>query len=268
MTVPKLTSKQNPLLKTIRLVSSGSHRAPKGLVAAEGVRVLEEVARSGCDIEAVVFTDHFGINAREKRLLEAWNLKDVPLYKTEEKLLTSVSDVQTPQGVIALVRIPDLSLKKVVLPKNALILCACGIQDPGNLGTLIRTAAAAGACMVCTIKGTVSARNPKAVRASAGVFFRLPVVEHVELSDFRGFCDLHAIVLHRTDPRIGIPYTQANLNAPCAILLGNEGGGMTENEVGGIPSIRIPMIHEVESLNVSIAGAVILFEALRQRRNL
>lgn len=268
MTVSQLTSKHNPLLKNIRLVSSGSHRAPKGLVTAEGVRILEEVERAGCAIEAVLFSEHFGSNTREKSLLDAWSLKHVRLYRTQEKLLASVSSVQTPQGAIALVRFPDLSLKKTALPKNALILCAYGIQDPGNLGTLIRTAAAAGACLVCTIKGTVSARNPKAIRASAGVFFRLPVVERVELSDIRSFCDLHAISLHRTDPRMGTPYTQANLQSPCAILLGNEGEGIAEHEVTGIPAIRIPMIDGVESLNVSIAGAVILFEAFKQRRNL
>ncbi len=268
MTIPQLTSRHNPLLKTIRLVSSGSHRAPKGLVTAEGVRVLEEVQRAGCAIEAVLYSENFGSDTREKYLLDAWNLQHVPLYRTQEKLLASVSGVQTPQGVIALVRISDLSLKNVLIPKNALILCAYGIQDPGNLGTLIRSAAAGGGSMVCTTKGTVSARNPKAIRASAGVFFRLPVVEHVELSDFRSFCDLHAIALHRADPRIGIPYTQADLQSSCAILLGNEGGGMAEHAVSGIPSIRIPMIDGVESLNVSIAGAVILFEAFRQRRNL
>jgi len=267
MTISQLTSKHNPILKTIRLVSSGSRRAPKGLVTAEGVRVLEEAERAGCPIEAVVFSEHFGSNARERKLLDAWRSKHVRLYRTQEKLLESVSSVQSPQGVVALVRIPDCSLDKTVLPQNALILCAFGIQDPGNLGTLVRTAAAAGACMVCTIKGTVSARNPKAIRSSAGVFFRLPVIEHVEPSDFRSFCDLHSIRLHRTDPRIGVPYTQADLHSPCAILLGSEGGGITEHEFAGSPAIRIPMIDGVESLNVSIAGAIILFEAFKQRRN-
>ena len=122
--------------------------------------------------------------------------------------------------------------------------------------------------MVFTIKGTVSARNPKAIRASAGVFFRIPVVEHIELSDFQSFCHLQEIALYCADPRIGIPYTQADLASPCAILLGNEGGGIAEHEAGGIPAIRIPMIDGVESLNVSVAGAIILFEAFKQRRNL
>lgn len=268
MAVSKLTSKNNPLLKTIRLVSSGSRRAPRGLVLAEGVRVLEEAERAGCSIDTAVFSAQFGSNIRERKLLDAWRSKGVRLYETPEKLLESVSDVQAPQGAVALVRVPDLSLDKIVLPENALILCAFGIQDPGNLGTLIRTSAAAGAYMACTIKGTVSARNPKAIRSSAGVFFRLPVVEHVELSDFRSFCALHSIRLYRTDPRNGILYTQADLQSPCAIMLGNEGEGIADQDFADFPAIRIPMIDAVESLNVSIAGSLILFEAFRQRWNL
>lgn len=268
MTISQLTSKHNPLLKTIRLVSSGSRRAPKELVLAEGVRVLEEAEKAGCTFEAIVFAEDFGSNARERKLLDTWKLKRVRLYQAQEGLLESVSSVPTPQGAVALVKVPDPSLDKTVLPENALILCANGIQDPGNLGTLVRAAAAAGACLVCTIKGTVSARNPKAIRSSAGVFFHLPVVEHIEQHDFHSFCDLHSIRLYRADPQMGTPYTQADLQSACAIMLGNEGGGIPEHEFSGFPAIRIPMIDGVESLNVSIAGALILFEAFRQRRNL
>jgi TrmH family RNA methyltransferase len=265
MTILQLIGKHNPLLKTIRLVSSGSRRAPKGLVFAEGVRVLEEAEEAGCPVEAVLFSEHFGSHAREKRLLDGWRSKGVRLYRTQNKLLESVSSVQAPQGVVALVRVADFLLEKVVLPKNPLILCACGIQDPGNLGTLIRTAAAAGVCFVCTTRGTVSARNPKAIRSSAGVFFRLPILENIELCDFEKFCNLHSIRLYRADSRIGVPYTQADLRSPCAIMLGNEGGGLGDHELSGFPAVRIPMTDGVESLNVAIAGAVILFEAFKQR---
>ena len=267
MALSQLTGKNNRLFKTIRLVSSGSRQAPDGLVLAEGIRVLEEAQRSGCSFEAVVFSEHFGSDPRERRLLDEWRSKRVRLYRTQAKLLKSVSSVQTPQGVLALVRVPHLTLDKIELPENPLILCAHGIQDPGNLGTLVRTAAAASACLICTIKGTVSARNPKAVRSSAGVFFRLPVVEHVEPSDFRKFCDRRSIVMYRTDPRVGLPYTEADLRTSCAIVLGSEGGGIAESEFAGLGAVRIPMTDGVESLNVSVAGGLVLFEAFNQRRN-
>jgi TrmH family RNA methyltransferase len=161
--------------------------------------------------------------------------------------------------------VPEGDLKSISPVLNPLVLYACGIQDPGNLGTLIRTAAAAGAHMVCTSKGTVSARNPKAVRSSAGAIFHLSIVEHADASEFRRFCEHHTIRLYRTHAREGTHYTEANLKSPCAVLLGNEGSGMDEKEFSDCPTIRIPMAEGIESLNVAIAGAVILFEASRQR---
>jgi TrmH family RNA methyltransferase len=163
------------------------------------------------------------------------------------------------------VRKPLLSLDKWAPSKNDLVLYACGIQDPGNLGTLIRTASAAGVTLAFTSPGTASARNPKAIRASAGMFFRLPVVEHVDIPAFLRCCKLHAIRAYRTDVRGGTPYTEADFSLPSAILLGNEGSGIVDNALDGIQSLHIPMAEGVESLNVASAGAILLFEAFKQR---
>jgi len=265
MKVLRLTSRDNPLLKKIRLLASGSRRSPRELAIAEGIRVLEEADRAGCEIDSVVFSEQFGSNARERRLLNAWLGRGVPLYEVKEHLFASVSSVQSPQGALALVRVPALSLTDVRRTPDPLALLACGIQDPGNLGTLIRTAAAAGATLFCTFRGTVSVRNPKVIRSSAGALFHLPLVEQVAASDFRAYCSRHSIRLYRADARDGIVYTEAELKTSCAILLGNEGTGITEKEFAAVPAIRIPMARRVESLNVAMAGAIILFEAARQR---
>jgi tRNA G18 (ribose-2'-O)-methylase SpoU len=110
MAALQLTSRDNPLFKTIRLVSAGSPRAAKDLVVAEGVRVLEEVDKSGCYIEAVVFSEKFGSSRREKVLMSAWRSKGVRLFRTGEELFASVSSVKTPQGALALVHVPERSL--------------------------------------------------------------------------------------------------------------------------------------------------------------
>jgi len=263
-TVTHLTSKDNPLLKKIRLLASGSHRAPRELVVAEGTRVLEEVVQSGHAIEAVVLSERFGSDLREKTLLEKWRNLGIRLYPVKEKLFESLSGFETPQGAIALVRIPERHLPPKTGP-GALVLYACGIQDPGNMGTLIRTAAAAGATLICTSPGTVSARNPKSIRASAGTFFHLTPVEHVDSNVFFRYCMDRSIRLYRTDIMNGVPYTESDLKSPCAILLGNEGSGMNEEVFAGLPAIRIPMASGIESLNVALAVAFILFEASRQR---
>jgi TrmH family RNA methyltransferase len=267
MTISQLTSRNNPLLKTLRLVSSGSRRAPKELAVAEGILVLEEINRCRCKIEAVVISERFGASGKEENLLSAWLSKKVRTYRANANLFASISDVKTPQGAIALVRVPQLDLEKVFQLPNALVLFACGIQDPGNLGTLIRTAAAAGATLVGTAKGTVSARNPKTIRASAGACFRIPIVEHVEISAFLSYCNLHSIRAYRTDVCKGLPYMEADLASSCAILLGNEGSGISHEEFAGLSTIHIPMTEGVESLNVAMAGGIFLYEAWRQRLN-
>jgi len=265
MTISRLVSKQNPLLKTIRLVVAGSRRAPEDLVAAEGVRVLEEALRAGCKIESAVLSEHFGSAERERHLLKAWISQGIPVHTIDDRLFPSISGVQAPQGAIALIRAPKRSLAAIAPARDALILCACGIQDPGNLGTLIRTAAASGVSLVCTTPGTVSARNPKALRASAGAFFFLPLVEHAQLQDIVSYCGRHSIRVYRADPREGLPYSKADFRKPSALFLGNEGSGMEAEAAARLPAIHIPMAAGTESLNVAIAGAVILFEAFRQR---
>ena len=265
MPVSELTSRNNPLIKTIRLIASGSKRAPRHYAIVEGIRVLEEAQKSAFKIEALLYTGSFGTVAREKRLLESLKSEGVRCYRTPVALMATLSDVKTSQGALALVETPVLSLKECTLPDTPFILCACGIQDPGNLGTLIRTATAAGASLVCSIRGTVSARNPKAVRSSAGAFFRIPVIEQLENAEFRSFCRMHSIQLFRADPRRGQLFAKADFKAPCAILLGNEGAGFADTQYADSVALRIPMTEGSESLNVAVAGSLILYEVFRQR---
>ncbi|MEJ2245889.1 MAG: RNA methyltransferase [Acidobacteriota bacterium] len=218
-TATHLTSRENPLLKKIRLLVSGSGRAPEELVVAEGNRVLHEVSQSGRDIEAVVFSESFGRETHERVLLEDWHNRRIRLYCVNQKLFVSLSRLRTPQGAIALVKVPEVPFPPAT-DQDVLMLYICGIQDPGNMGALIRTAAASGVTLVCT---------------------------------------------YRTDAMRGVPYTETDLKSPCAILLGNEGSGLIEEKFAGLPAIHIPMMNGIESLNVALAVAVILFEACRQR---
>ena len=227
--------------------------------------MLQEIDKCGCLIDAVLLSEGFGNSSKEEALLDGWLARNVRICRTSESLFRSVSDVRAPQGAIALVPFPERKLDAAAPGQNALVLFACGIQDPGNLGTIIRTAAAAGASLVCIGPKTVSPRNPKAIRASAGTIFRIPIVEHAEMSEFLDYCACHSIRAYRTDILQGLAYTHVDLRSPSAILLGNEGNGITNEECMELPAIRIPMAEGVESLNVAMAGAIILFEASRQR---
>ncbi len=265
MSVPLLTSKENPIVCTIRLVASQARRAPRDLVLAEGIRVLEAATYSGCEMEAVLIGERFGEVARESVLLREWHGKGVHIRRAGAPLLKSLSDVVSFQGALALVRMPSCTLACLDDASRPLILCLCRLQDPGNLGTLLRTARAAGVSCVCTIPGTVSVRNPKAIRASAGACFSLPIVEALKPSTLIDFCSARHIPMFLADARAQRSCWTADMSGSAAILLGNEARGLPEAEWSGVPGIRVPMVSGVDSLNVATAGAVLLFEAQRQR---
>ncbi len=265
MKVTELTSRDNSLFRLVRLAATQGRRAPRDLVLAEGIRSVEEAAAARFAVEAVVYSTDFGATVRESALLTALSARGAKVYRTSARLLKSVSEVQTPQGILGLVRVPVVTLGGLPRVPQALILCACGLQDPGNLGTLIRAAAAAGASLVCTTTGTVSARNPKTVRASAGAFFRIPVAEHLALPELLAHCRSNSITVYSMDVRGATSYTDADYRPACAILLGNEGQGLEISARAGMAGIRIPMAAGVESLNVGVAGSLVLFEAFRQR---
>ncbi len=260
-----LTSRNNPLIKEIRSLSTQKRKSASGLVLAEGLRVLDEARHAHCDIRVILIREEFGARLEEERALNEWKEDGVRTLRVKHALFNSVSSVINSQGVIAVISVPQLNLEQVRLPSAPLILCACGLQDPGNLGTLIRTAFAAGASLVLTSTDTVSARNPKCIRSSAGAFFRLPVIEQLQPAKIRSFCEFHDIRLLGTNPACGMVYSDADFLKPTAILLGNEGSGITGRAWSDLPQVRIPMAEGAESLNVASAGAILFFEAFRQR---
>lgn len=265
MAIRPVTGKTNPLIKLIRLVASQARKAPADIVLAEGTRSVEEAMVSGLPVESILISERYGNDPRERRLMDRILKTQAKIWRAADAIFNQASGVRTPQGIIALVQIPVLGMKDVVLPDKPLVLCACGIQDPGNLGTLVRTAAAAGVSLVCSLAGTVSARNPKTVRASAGALFRVQVVEQVSAPEFLDFCRRRSIALLSSSPQGEVCYSDVDLTRACALLVGNEGRGLDISVWKGATSVRIPMTSTVESLNVSAAGAILLFEAFRQR---
>jgi RNA methyltransferase, TrmH family len=265
MNTTRITSRHNPLLSQFRLAASGSRRLPPDLVLCEGLRALEEAAASAFETVAVLMDETFGTDERASRLVEQWRRDRTRSHRVPEKVLKSLSEVLTPQGAVALVRVPTCSVSQARWPADPLIVCADALQDPGNLGSLIRAAAAAGATAVCCTPRTVSPRNPKCLRASAGTYFRIPVIEDVSPGELVERCRCDGIQIYRTDSHGGTHYREVDLRNGVLLVLGNEGRGLDEAAWPSVPSIRIPLASGVESLNVAAAGAILLFEALDQR---
>jgi len=281
-----LTSRENRWLKEFRMALRGGVATASGAVGVEGVRLVEEALGSGCRVEAVLFSES-GERHRE-RLAPLVGKAEIgfPVLRTTDRLFEGIADTEHPQGVAALVEprkaeLPDL----MGTPEGAcapLLVVLAGVQDPGNVGTILRTAAAFGATGVVTAatgqSGTASPYGPKALRASAGAALHLPIVSGMALGillmqlKLNGIRTLAACV-HEEDTDALAPW-EVEWCESVALLVGNEGAGLPEEVVHGADGrIHIPMATlpssgqtRVESLNAAAAATVMLYEAFRQRK--
>jgi RNA methyltransferase, TrmH family len=278
-----LTSRDNRWLKEFRLALRGGLPTESGFVGVEGVRLVEEALRSGCPIQAVLFSES-GQRHRE-RLAPFIDRPEIafPTLRTTDRLFEGLADTEHPQGVAALVKPRETSFDDLVRTTGSacapLLVVLAGVQDPGNVGTILRTAAAFGATGAVTaasgISGTASPYSPKALRASAGAALHLPILAGMSLAilltqfKIAGIRTL-ASTLHEAlasgQPLLApweVDWCQA-----VALLVGNEGAGLPEEiERSADARIRIPIVGGVESLNAAAAAAVVFYEAARQRNS-
>ena len=264
-----VSGRHNSLLKDLRGVYAHGTLTEDGCYAIEGVRLMEEAIRSGVKFRAVFFSDAAGGFAAslKDRLLQQIGDK-VDLVLVPAKLFQEAVTSESPQGVAALVYRKEASLEDALGAAQApLLVVAAGLQDPGNLGTILRSAEAFGAGGVVLGEGTVSVYNPKTVRATAGSIFRLPAIA-AKLADVIPQLRERGVRLFATSSHKGTPLDQAQLEGPAAFFIGNEGAGLPRDLGSQMDEfVAIPQAKPVESLNAGIAASVILYEAARQRRN-
>jgi TrmH family RNA methyltransferase len=254
-----VTSRDNAGYKAMaRLVSSGSARRKGGVSILDGAHLLGAFLDSGVKPEEVMVNAAGSEDAEIARLVE----RSAPARVTilSDALFKSLSTVESPTGVIALVRTPAA---KAVPPDAALLVLLEGVQDPGNVGTLLRSAAAAGAGHVLLSPDCAFAWSPKVMRAAMGAHFAINIVEGADLAGFLGRYRGSSIAL---GAGAGPSLYDLDLTKPSAFLIGNEGAGLPE-ALASAATLRahIPMPGAVESLNAATAGSICLFEAVRQR---
>jgi len=259
----RIEGRHNSLLKELRLAFSRGELTASGECAVEGFRVIEEAIRSGLRFRAV-FVSESG-QARAARLLPQIG-SHVETVLLPDKLFASAVPSETPQGVAALVHVKTHTLDQIVEnASSAPLLIVAGLQDPGNLGTILRSAEAFGAAGVVLGEGTVNIYNSKVVRASAGSVFRLAALK----ADLKAGIEklrVRGVRLVATSSHKGTWLPQADLNRQLAVFIGNEGAGLDKKLIAEMDElIMIPHSSRVESLNAGIAASIILYEAARQK---
>jgi TrmH family RNA methyltransferase len=253
-------SRQNARVKELRAAFTRAARTQSGLLAIEGEHLLREAIASGLRL-ATIF-----VQTGSEALLERFAIPEgAEILALPPDIFASAVHTESPQGIAALVQPRAFTLEQVLSGPRPLLLVSAGLQDPGNLGTLIRSAEAFGATGYITLPGTVSVDNQKTLRASAGSIFRLPGITVCEDHLFHALGE-RKIRTFAAVASQGEPLARHNLVNPCALILGNEGGGIPPEVLRRADArVTIPTPGPVESLNAAIAGSILLYEAARQR---
>lgn len=254
-----VSSRSNARVKQLRAAFQGMARLSGGLVAIEGEHLLQEALRSRLALKTVF--------VNERREVPEIVPKGIEIIRLADELFASVAETQSPQGIAALLVPPVWKLDDLFTSENALVLIAAGVQDPGNMGTLVRSAEAFGATGVLTTPSTVSAWNQKALRASVGSVFRVPVVavdaSEIEAMKPRGLRLIAAVGAQNEDV---CDAHEMDLTTSCGLMIGNEGSGIAQEWIQMSDArVTIPCPGPVESLNAGVAGSLLLYEAARQR---
>jgi TrmH family RNA methyltransferase len=260
-----INNRDNSLLRRARAVRDGKER---GSIFVEGLRLCEEALASGLNLEAVIYSEQIAQKERPALLIKALENTGAKSARLSEKLLESISYTKTPQGIVVLASRPasDEAGFETRQPAAPLLVVMHGINNPVNVGAIMRVAEAAGATGVIATQHTADPFSPKSLRGAMGSAFRLPIWKDADYPMVVEWCRRLGIKLVATDVNASTTHVEANWEGPCALILGPESTGLTPEQIqASDQTIKIPMQGKVESLNVSVAAGVILYEAARQR---
>lgn len=272
--IQTITSAANPVIRfTHALIHTRGRAAKEGLFAVEGVRLAEMAVSSNWNIHHVLVTEQ-GINStRARKLFTQLCAADVPIYCVSDTIFRTISETDAPQGILLVMERKiqdDGTLYEHTYTVGAaapLYIALDRIQDPGNVGTILRTADAVGASGVILLRGTADAYSGKVVRATMGSLFHVPFITDIMEEELIRFSRQRELALYVTVCHsMSCTYFSVDLCRPCILVFGNEANGVSDPLIAAGQGIHIPMYGGAESLNVSVAASAVLYEAMRQRR--
>lgn len=258
-----ITSSHNPKIQQIRsLLARRQERQQGQSFIVEGVRLAEEAVHSGWQPNSVFFTDQ--LSSRGKNLLEDFSKSGADIEEITPSLMESLAETEAPQGILATFAMRDLPLPD----RLDFVLVLDKIRDPGNLGSLLRTACAAGMQAALLTPGTADVFSPKVLRAGMGAQFRLPA-QSLPWEKIQSICQTHSnppLQIYLAEGQQGTPCWELNLRRPLALIIGSEAEGASEEAHQLADAlVKIPMPGGSESLNAAVAGSILIFEIVRQR---
>lgn len=258
-----ISSLANPRVKTLSALHSAKGRSKSGLFLVEGPHLLQEALATGAETAFCLLADDW-----PEKWAQAGEAakRQVPCYFATARVMGHVGTTESAPQAVAAVRMWPVDAGRLELNDDALVALLFGVQDPGNLGTTLRTAAAAGASALVTAGASADFFNPKVVRATAGALFRLPLAQTNNPAEFARECASRGYQVCAAVPRSGAHYHSLDYRTPTVFVLGTEAHGLPEDLLGACTHrVTIPMAPGLESLNVAVCAGILLFEARAQR---
>lgn len=260
-----IKSKENKKIKYFLSLKENKYREKENKFIIEGIKIVEEYLPYNI-IDCVIYEDEIFKNKRGEELLGRIRNRKIEVFEVDEKIIKILSFTESPQGIIAVVNKKSYQLEDIKLKENNLIVILEGIQDPGNLGTIIRTSAAVKTDGMILSKGCVDVYNPKVLRSAAVYLYNFPIIKVEDLDFLISYLKENSFKVILTDPHSEKNYFEIDYSKRIALVLGSEARGISsiwrkENFL----SVKVPITGCVESLNVSTAFSVIVYEIVRKR---
>lgn len=256
-----INSLNNPKIKSVIALNKAKERKKTHSFTVEGIKMIDEIP-DDWKINQIFVSEEFVI--KNNKYLDKFI--DVEIVKVSDQVFKHISDTVTPQGIKVIVSEKEHGIQKIIQKENPLIIIVENLQDPGNLGTIIRTADAANADGIILSCGTVELYNPKVIRSTMGSIFHLPIVFSQDLNEVIPLLQEKNIMTIATHLKGEIYPYSLDLTKGCALIIGNEGNGISDKIANKTDTyVKIPMLGKAESLNAAMAAGIVMYEAVRQR---
>jgi RNA methyltransferase, TrmH family len=260
-----ISSAANPLIKRMRLLSDRKHRRREGAFVVQGVQPVWQAVEAGADIEALIVAPDLLSRPATVRMVAQQEDRGLRVVRVSGALFSRLADRDGPSGLAAIVRAQLAGLANVKVRPDSVFVALHEVGNPGNLGTIIRTANAAGAAGVVLIGATTDPFDPAAVKATMGALFSVPVAHAVTAEDFFTWAAGRGITVAAASARGAATFWESEPSMPLAILLGSEGHGLPGSFLSQADlQLRIPMVGTAESLNLAVAAGILMYEMVRK----